>query len=271
VSNFVETEVIVGREGDVSEDCQMLILRGSIPLGWKQPFTFGHEKGAKLVPQIIIEQDEEVNKTIYTRHIDLLSRLYPKTRVAMVSLVNFEEGSRECPISSLFEKLARNDTLITFNFHKEVPLKGWQQRLVDRITSKLPLNFASRPEEQPQTTLVRVNCLDSLDRTNSIQSQIAAHLYPAMLSKLSIHNSTTTTTTKFTAMMNSMWVVNADAISAHNTGSMALKTEVTRKGKQTGWGKFRDKLLTAQRYFNAFWVDDVKKEVMLAVYGSESL
>ena len=137
-----------------------------------------------------------------------------------------------------------------------------------------------------QTGLVRVNCLDSLDRTNLTATTIAKFVLPfqldALLSLISPPHSSSTglsNAPRKPAMKNSLvccwqpshtgdpveksralldpllnkvtllWADSGDAISILYAGTRALKSDVTRTGKRRVKGYIQDGIASVTRYY----------------------
>ena len=104
----------------------------------------------------------------------------------------------------------------------------------------------------------RTNCIDSLDRTNVVQSVFARQVLHKMLYDLKIAESPTGEPfDPFNPVLESyfrnMWGENADCISKCYSGTGALKTDFTKTGKRTHRGKIQDGINSCMRfYYNNF-------------------
>lgn len=102
---------------------------------------------------------------------------------------------------------------------------------------------------------MRTNCIDCLDRTNIIQSVFSRILLHKQLKYLGFTTRAGLSDNPFTEFPPSLekifrdsWSDNADALSYLYTGSAALMTDVTRKGKRTYCGIMKDSINSLSRY-----------------------
>lgn len=176
VANFVETEqmVIAGEQRT-----SFVQIRGSIPLKWSQYPNLRYKPSFKLnqsSPQI----------EPFGEHIRTITRLYGD--ICMVNLIGgnggegvLNTGFRDIVNQSNFQ---REDipfvSLELFDFHKECKLGGWERlaqlmaQLEPYITRHQHLVVSSSGlVTRRQQGVIRTNCVDSLDRTNVVQSMIA--------------------------------------------------------------------------------------------------
>ncbi len=98
-----------------------------------------------------------------------------------------------------------------------------------------------------QEGVLRVNCIDCLDRTNVVQSMFARHLLPAQLAAVGC-GSGNNFLVNLEAGFQGLWADHADVLSIQYSGTGALKTDFTRTGKRTWQGLLRDGWNSACRY-----------------------
>ncbi len=123
-----------------------------------------------------------------------------------------------------------------------------------------------------QEGVVRVNCLDNLDRTNLIQSKIAYQVLTHILLSLKFDiKSIVGTNSILTAADNASntsiliihlknaWADNGDMISKHYTGTGSTHTNVTRTGKRDFKGLIDHSFKSCKRLYQQF-VDDNQKQ-----------
>ncbi|KAG5437226.1 hypothetical protein PCANB_001018 [Pneumocystis canis] len=81
-----------------------------------------------------------------------------------------------------------------------------------------------------QTSVVRTNCIDCLDRTNVVQSALARWMLTKQLKDIGIFdkNENIKDYSEFDNLFRNMWADNADFISISYSGTKALKTDFTR-------------------------------------------
>ncbi|GAX09603.1 hypothetical protein FisN_38Lh024 [Fistulifera solaris] len=176
-----------------------------------------------------------------------------------------------------------------FDFHAEVKAGGWERlsSLLDAIAPVLdqhgyfeavPLNetltnnqtSSSFKVKRVQAGVVRTNCMDCLDRTNVVQSQLARHvLFSQVAGTSKIPVSYKAAFRKKTSALpwltgevahRLLWADNADAISRLYAGTPALKGDFTRTGKRTKKGALEDGMNSLQRYYLNNFLDADRQE-----------
>jgi hypothetical protein len=114
-----------------------------------------------------------------------------------------------------------------------------------------------------QRGVIRTNCMDCLDRTNVVQSEIARRHLTATLHSWSHSHSHSRTDTTF----KNLWADNADAISRQYSGTGALKTDFTRTGRRTRLGMLTDLLKSIVRYVRGNVLDADRQDGMDILFG----
>lgn len=142
-----------------------------------------------------------------------------------------------------------------------------------------------------QTSVVRTNCMDCLDRTNVVQSTLARWVLNRQLREVGILQSTEVIENDEPFMQifkNSklywdallrqqkvsddslvVWADNADALSIPYSGTGALKTDFTRTGSRTRVGMINDFTNSAIRYIKNNYMDGSRQDgidLMLGKY-----
>uniref|UniRef100_A0A5F7ZXP2 Synaptojanin-2 n=2 Tax=Macaca TaxID=9539 RepID=A0A5F7ZXP2_MACMU len=173
VSNFVETEQTIYMDDGVSSFVQ---IRGSVPLFWEQP---GLQVGSH---HLRLHRGLEANAPAFDRHMVLLKEQYGQQVV--VNLLGSRGG--EEVLNRAFKKLlwaschAGDTPMINFDFH-QFAKGGKLEKLETLLRPQLKLHwedfdvFTKGENVSPrfQKGTLRMNCLDCLDRTNTVQSFIA--------------------------------------------------------------------------------------------------
>jgi hypothetical protein len=133
-----------------------------------------------------------------------------------------------------------------------------------------------------QTSVVRTNCMDCLDRTNVLQSVLGRRALTQQLREagyLSLKERVEEQTafeflyknsescvpafsTQRVLKSNSfaVWADHADAISSQYSGTGALKTDFTRTGRRTKRGFIRDGVNSVVRYFRNNFTDGTRQD-----------
>ncbi|KAI1762320.1 putative SAC1 protein [Hypoxylon sp. FL1150] len=153
---------------------------------------------------------------------------------------------------------------VYFDFHHET--KGLQMHramlLVEQLQDALIAQQYFRGVDMPanggletrnhQTSVVRTNCMDSLDRTNVVQSMLARWTLDRMFTDLGLLQRGETFAAAdpaFEFLFRNIWADNADTVSNAYAGTGAMKTDITRTGKRTKAGTLADGNIAVTRYY----------------------
>jgi predicted NUDIX family NTP pyrophosphohydrolase len=168
---------------------------------------------------------------------------------------------------------------VYFDFHTET--KGLQmhraQLLVDRLEAALDKQQYFRAVDMPgsshidhrlevrntQTSVVRTNCMDCLDRTNVVQSLLTRHMMDRMFVDLGIMakgSHFSDEDTDFYFLFRNMWADNADVVSRSYSGTGAMKTDLTRTGARTKAGALQDLNVAVTRYCKNNFLDGPRQD-----------
>ncbi|XP_036379137.1 synaptojanin-1 isoform X1 [Megalops cyprinoides] len=254
VANFVETEQVIFLDDKVSSFIQ---IRGSIPLFWEQP---GIQVGSHRVK---LSRGFEANAPAFERHFSALRRLYGKQ--VIINLLGMKEG--EHMLSKAFQSHLKASEhaaavrMVNFDYHQMV--KGGK---VEKLHSVLKPQISKFLEDcgyfhysgeggvqKCQTGTIRVNCLDCLDRTNSVQAFFALEMLPKQLEDMGLEKPQLVA--RFQEVFRSMWSVNGDSISKIYAGTGALD------GKAKA-GKLKDGARSVTRTIQNNFFDSSKQEAI---------
>ena len=115
-------------------------------------------------------------------------------------------------------------------------------------------NFLEYVENQK--VVFRTNCIDSLDRTNVVQSVFGRYfllliLKDLKLSDVSPKKDDISITFKgtFENKFKNIWADNGDHVSLAYSGTGAMKSDFVRTGKRSVFGALNDGILTTRRLF----------------------
>lgn len=166
---------------------------------------------------------------------------------------------------------------IYFDFHSET--KGMQlhraQLLLDRMQDALAAQQYFRAVDMPagidgrlevrnhQTSVVRTNCMDCLDRTNVVQSMLARYTLDRIFVDLGLMQRGSTFKDEdpaFEFMYRNLWADNADIVSKSYSGTGAMKTDMTRLGKRTKAGAMHDGEVAVTRYIKNNFLDGPRQD-----------
>ncbi|XP_040908248.1 synaptojanin-1 isoform X4 [Toxotes jaculatrix] len=252
VANFVETEQVIFLDDRVSSFIQ---IRGSIPLFWEQP---GIQVGSHRVK---LSRGFEANAPAFERHFTALRRLYGKQ--VIINLLGSKEG--EHMLSKAFQshlKASEHSTavkMVNFDYHQNV--KGGK---ADKLHSVLKPQLHKFIEEcgffyysgemgiaRTQGGTIRTNCLDCLDRTNSVQAFFGLEMLPKQLEEMSLTEKPQLVA-RFQEVFRTMWSANGDSISKIYAGTGALD----------GKAKLKDGARSVTRTIQNNFFDSSKQEAI---------
>ncbi|ODQ64500.1 hypothetical protein NADFUDRAFT_47179 [Nadsonia fulvescens var. elongata DSM 6958] len=272
VANFNETEQLLFHPGSNSF-ASFVQTRGSVPVYW------GEVIDLKYKPRLRVRACPD---NAARKHFDEQVRLYGKNY--LVNLVN--QNGYESPIKEAYEHVVdaladeKNLIYVYFDFHHECSKMRWHrvQLLVDQLVG-LGLNkqgwcqIKSMPSESGevkpqviklQTSVVRTNCMDCLDRTNVVQSTLGRWVLLQQMVEIGVlprgSINWTIDQDQFELIFRNVWADNANAVSNAYSGTGALKTDFTRLGKRTKWGALQDFSNSARRYVKNNFLDGKRQD-----------
>uniref|UniRef100_A0A8C9EXW9 phosphoinositide 5-phosphatase n=1 Tax=Pavo cristatus TaxID=9049 RepID=A0A8C9EXW9_PAVCR len=155
---------------------------------------------------------------------------------------------------------AADTPMINFDYH-QFAKGGKTEKLENLLRPQLKLHwdefgvFAKGENVSPrlQTGTFRMNCLDCLDRTNSVQSFIALEILLTQLEILGLNSKSIVE--RFVESYKAMWTLNGHNLSKVFTGSRALE------GKHKV-GKLKDGARSVSRTIQSNFFDAVKQEAI---------
>lgn len=278
-SNFVETEQLVLCDPSKSLQQNNAIqisyvqTRGSVPAIW------GQMPNTRYTPKLWIDAAD--NQHVASRaHFDKQIQLYgPQILVNLVNTKGYEFPVGQVYASIVKELNDPNLKYIHFDFHHECRKMRWHrvQLLVDQLEPDLRkqgyclYDATDATLRKMQTSVVRTNCMDCLDRTNVVQSTLARWVLNQQLREVGILQSTEVIENDepFMQIFKNMWADNADALSIPYSGTGALKTDFTRTGSRTRVGVINDFTNSAIRYIKNNYMDGSRQDgidLMLGKY-----
>ena len=291
VANSVEIEQILindaGKDTIINSYVQ---LRGSIPFQWTQ------EPNMTRNTKVAFQGKSEENLKIFSTHINELINKYNSVHcINLIDKKKDqkkigEEFERLCnEYKSRETKNGKNLEFSWFDFHHEckkmrygnikklfmtenvsknleeskytivkIDQKLFQDMLQDKQSKILEyfikvdfLKFA-----ESQKVVFRTNCMDSLDRTNVVQSVFARYFLLLMLKDLGLSNVSPSKENisiefkgNFENKFKNLWADNGDNIAFTYSGTGAMKSDFVRTGKRSTMGALRDGYLTMKRLY----------------------
>lgn len=291
-ANFAEIEEFLYIEDNKTNTAKIYSfsqVRGSIPLIWEQKPNF------QLNPPINIKMNSMNLYDCLKAHLDKLVNNYGK--IYLVNLID-QKGDQK-RIGEQYNKNveeyiknttdAKNNVQFTwFDFHheckkmkyenishltKKQSVKEFLKNMINteiEITGLDTINnyeniteFMHKKEKvnfiKVQKSTFRTNCIDSLDRTNVIQTAFARIMLQQILYNMKLITTFNQDepfavfSTKFEKSFKLMWADNGDYLSKAYSGTGAMKSDFVRTGKRTLKGNIDDGILSLTRlYINNF-------------------
>ncbi|KAM0750547.1 hypothetical protein T439DRAFT_325617 [Meredithblackwellia eburnea MCA 4105] len=279
VSNFNETEQIVvtggGGAGAAGETRFSYVqTRGSVPVYWAEVNNLRYKPDLKIM---------ELSNTgeSLARHFDQQVSIYGSQY--LVNLVN--QKGYEKPVKEAYERAVEAAKLdkvhyVYFDFHHEC--KGLRfdrvSVLIDGLDEDLHkmayfYHDTTTSPNKPQTTqssVVRTNCMDCLDRTNVVQSALGKWVLNNQLRQIGVLSVKESIDEHpgFLKLFRNVWADNADVVSRAYSGTGALKTDYTRTGKRSAEGNLQDGVNSVIRYIKNNFLDGPRQDAYDLVTGS---
>ena len=233
VANFVETEQVV-YSTETNEETSFIQIRGSVPVFFEQS---GIQVGSH---RIKLSRSTHACFPAFERHIKSLMQDYG-SKIFVLNLLGIKGD--ELNLTNFFQylceispfKMTQQLLYTNFDYHQE--LKVNKQSLGDKMWPHLirefykdnhknnstdGMFFSRRSNNNTvnlQTKFVRTNCMDCLDRTNSVQSFIGIEMLMYQLREM-VNESDMN---KFREVFRQMWIINGDYISKIYAGTGAIQ------------------------------------------------
>ncbi|KAK3652812.1 Phosphoinositide phosphatase sac1 [Elasticomyces elasticus] len=177
---------------------------------------------------------------------------------------------------------------VYFDFHNETKGLKWHraQLLLDQLKSGLEAGGYFHGIDAPgegnidvrrkQTSVVRTNCMDCLDRTNVVQSMLGRWTLTRQLIDLGVLKAgeSAQDDQAFEHVFRNVWADNADVVSRSYSGTGALKTDFTRTGQRTRAGALQDLNSSITRYVRNNFGDGPRQDgfdLFLGAYQPDGL
>lgn len=272
VGNYNENEqvlVVQNNKHDKIDMFSFLQTRGSVPVYWAEINNLRYK------PNLVLGDNSTLEST--KKHFDKQIALYGDNY--LVNLVN--QKGYELPVKQAYENAVEtlnNDKLhyVYFDFHHECRKMQWHRvkLLIDQL-SELGLSnndiFHKEVTKDgmntirvisKQTSTVRTNCMDCLDRTNVVQSVLAHWVLQKEfeISGLTNEGQLWEMDKSLLSIFQNLWADNADAVSFAYSGTGALKTDFTRTGNRTRMGAVNDLINSISRYYQNNLTDGPRQD-----------
>lgn len=263
-SNFVESEQIFQHFKDGKEHLYAHIqIRGSIPIFWNQNINIRYR------PPLEIHSKGQKTHDAILKHFTSLKDDYSDD-IVVINLIN--KSGWEAELAKNFEEEMKSIPFCHykhFEFAKECPNMNYHN------ISKLMIYLDSFLKKESffhkivdsneiislQKGVIRMNCIDCLDRTNLTQSWIARKvLYQQMREENRDSSKHTFLLKEDDYIFRNIWSTHGDIISKQYSGTGALKSDFTRTGKRSLLGLYNDGMNSIHRYFLNNFYDAIKQD-----------
>ena len=264
VANFVETELIMYSLHHCYAFTQ---IRGSVPVFWEQETSM-------INPKVKVMRSVEATQPVFDEHFSRLINKYGPVNVVNLLAdkpAEIELSARYREHLTLSQKLKlEEDVLYTeFDFHKETSGEGFSsvKKIIPRILESMSTSgyfsydVKANKVLSEQHGIFRTNCLDCLDRTNVVQQAIGQASYVSFLEDFRLINpNSNIEDSDFLSKLNALWADHGDQISQIYTGTNALKSSYSRKGKMSFAGLLSDATKSVSRIYINTFVDSGKQQ-----------
>lgn len=280
VSNFVETEQLLYYDNYC---CSFQVIRGSIPVFWEQT---GYRTDTKLT------RNQDLTAAAFLKHFNHLAQDY--SRVIALNLT-CKKKTQEQMVTDAFEDQVRASSLEHlryewFDFHQECKHSQFaNSNPLIRKMHENTKNFGFYLEDTKQKTVhmiqrgvFRVNCIDCLDRTNFIQTKLAADIFELQMKILGIDFpqmvgypmiealDQENLQNLFVSNFKNIWADNGDHLSDQYTGTGSTHTNITRTGKRDFSGMLDHGKKSLLRFYMQNFLDNVKQEALDILLGTHT-
>jgi phosphatidylinositol 4-phosphatase len=243
VANYVETEQIVETKTDFTS---FLIIRGSIPLIWNQKPHMKYEPKVDLN-----ELSTEESKDSFKKHFKNLSKIYgdPIICLDLTKDQGFEGHLKKEYNNQCNDFNEGTVDFISFDVNKICGHSKFEklsilENQIEKYFGKMKF-FSSGNIFNVQNGVFRVNCKDSLDRTNLVETFISK----IMIMKQIEHVGGPSKMKEFETDFRYLWSDNGDFISQFYAGTGALRSYFTKTGKSSFMGLLSDGYKSTLRYY----------------------
>lgn len=214
-----------------------IIIRGSVPLFWKQ-------KNKGINGKLYFTGNRRDLELSFDKHFNKLEKNYNKIHV--ITLLGEKKD----------EKILNNayvDLLINKNIkHTIFDLNSYTNEF-DNLKN---IFFWHLNKIDTEELVYRVNCIDCLDRTNLAQFLICKFKFDKILRD-----------PKLDQVLQECWTENGNSLSNLYTGSDVMKKELSSKQKRSFMGLFDDLVISATRLINNRFTDKQKNKMINILLG----
>jgi hypothetical protein len=246
-------------------------------------------------PRPRLDYSSQETAPAYAAHASSLKAAYG--HVLCINLVN--GSGDEWVIGTEFYRqvaMARDQAVrhIHFDFHKKCGSGGGSSQnlepLMERVTalggeglswSMFECNETGEVKYlQHQRAVLRVNCIDCLDRTNVVQAFFSQKVLLSIINSWKLGpligqvmppELTWSTLQPLATVVRIMWFNNGNSLSLQYSGTGSLKAEVTKTGKQSLMGLISDGVKSVRRLYYSYLKDSTRQDMIELLLGHFTL
>ncbi|KAI5171007.1 phosphatidylinositol 4-phosphatase [Nematocida sp. LUAm3] len=249
-ANTVETIFHVTHK---KEEFSYLQIRGSVPLSWEQRIDLSYKPPVRM-------NQLNISKMLFLKHLEVLRSRYKDT----LFLTLLDEEGHEKELNEIYQNELRSNSVEYYavDYHKMSKSQEEKRHFKQALKELIAKN-----------KVIRTNCIDCLDRTNVVQTQISKiklveHLelgeYSETGEVLDIDDYLSAEDKK---ALGALWNENANSLSMQYTGTSALKTDITAHGVRTIKGMIQDVISSGKRYVKNNFTDARMHEAIELMTG----
>ena len=258
VAASVETEIVVYNP-KVNVTASYVFYRGSLPVFWCQPLT------GKYTPLAQTEKERDgsqVNHALEV-HFNALRSHYCDN----ILVLNLLGKNNIRPVQQMFiDLLAANGTVekglvsyLNIDFHEYCSLQSFDKTLqlideiyggsaVDDYSIFIPSN-QSNIYQRSQSRLIRINCVDCVDRSNFAQFIICRHIVFRIMREIDPNLDIPLD------FLSTMWKHNGAALALQYVSTSILYGDAYSLGRRPCYGPVMDAFLSLLRYVRNHFCD----------------
>lgn len=237
VSFFVKTNCSIRKNNKTIFNFD--ILRGTIPLFWKQ-------KNEGINGKVYFFGIKNELNEAFDKHFKSLEEEYGDVHV--VTLLG--QRKDEVSLSSMYLEMLQE---------RNIPFTDFDLNSHTNNFDNLKVLLFYKLEEAKPNTIYRVNCVDCLDRTNLAQYLICKYNLEKILKNYTVSK-----------ILQECWTNNGHSLSNLYTGSDVMKSELSKKQKRSLFGLVDDFFISATRLINNRFTDKQKNKIINILLGNLS-
>jgi len=293
VANAVETEQILKvyknppglkdkkKAMNCIEEASVVVTRGSVPIYWQQKIMPQCGCLPMRMPPIEVSAGEEDCSLACQEHLQELTTSYSACTV--LDLLRQGQGDMESELSSRFkasmgripettatsEEKPMKPRYVSWDFHAKCGHFGFDrvQELITELKEDISFfGYFSKEKVLTQKGIFRVNCADSLDRTNVVQAALCETSLNDQLRGCKVFGDNMGGSIDGSATLKSMfrelWADHGDVTALQYAGTGALKSDYTRTGVRTYGGACDDLYKAIDRAYQDNYVNPQKQIVV---------